>query len=101
MGFTIARLIAIGLLIWAVVQPMPYDFYTLLRFVVCGVTAFGAFNIYEKSQGAAYVYGGIALLFNPFFPIHLSKDTWQVIDIITVFTILLFIIFEQRFSRVK
>ena len=37
MGFSIARIIAIGLLVWAL-DKHSYGYYKLLRFIVCAVS---------------------------------------------------------------
>jgi len=79
--FIIARIIAIALLFWSL-DKHPYDYYTILRFAVCGVTAYGAWFASEiKNQGWAWCLGIIAVLFNPIFPVHLDKKTWGFIDI--------------------
>jgi len=43
-GFLISRLIASGMLILALSGP-PYSYYILLRWVVCGTAAYGAFKM--------------------------------------------------------
>ena len=81
-GFKIARIAAIILLLWALARH-PYGYYTLLRFVVCGVGAYGVYFSSEIiiSKGWAWIFGIIAILFNPIIPIHLDRDTWAVIDV--------------------
>ena len=81
-GFKIARIAAIILLLWALARH-PYGYYTLLRFVVCGVSAYGAYFSSEIiiNKGWAWIFGIIAILFNPIIPIHLDRDTWAVIDV--------------------
>jgi hypothetical protein len=74
----IAALVLIGAL-----APWPYGYYQLLRFVVCGVGAYVAYLAYNwQKLWATWLFGFIALLFNPLIPIHLPKETWQPIDII-------------------
>ena len=59
----------------------PYVYYQLLRFVVCGVSVYVAFVAYGfKRLWATWLFGIIAVLFNPLAPIHLSRDLWQPID---------------------
>jgi len=81
-GFIIARIVAIIMLIFAVGR-LPYDYYTLLRFIVCGVTAYGVYCAVEIAgkNGWAWAFGAVAVLFNPIFPIYLKKDTWAPIDL--------------------
>ncbi len=62
--------------------PLPYGYYMLLRFVVTGVFAWAAFVSYErKNQSLPWVFGLLALLFNPIVKIHLPKEFWAFIDI--------------------
>ena len=78
------------------VLDMPYGYYTLLRIVICGSGAFGAFLIYASYQRrwflipAATAPAIIALLYNPLIPVHLTRDIWFPINLSSVllFTIL-------------
>ncbi len=55
---------------------------TLLRFVVCGVSAYGAyFPVELKKVGWAWILGIIAVLFNPIIPIYLNREIWVIIDV--------------------
>lgn len=63
--------------------PLPYDYYTLLRILICGSAAFIA---WRESQFATkrvwfWVFVVTAVAFNPFAPVHLSRDIWFFIDI--------------------
>ena len=81
-GFTVARLIAAGMLVVAVGRH-PYSYYTLMRFAVCIVAAYAGFRSSERrQQGWMWTFGGIAVLFNPFIPIHLDRSTWAVLDVV-------------------
>jgi FtsH-binding integral membrane protein len=62
--------------------PLPYGYYTLLRIVACGVFAFSAFISYERKHNLLpWVFGLLALLFNPIITVHLPKEVWAIIDI--------------------
>ncbi|MFA5794009.1 MAG: DUF6804 family protein [Candidatus Brocadiia bacterium] len=101
MGFVIARIVAIALLFWAL-DKHPYDYYTMLRLVVCGVTAYGVFFASEnKKIGWAWGFGIIAVLFNPIIPVHLDKDTWALIDVMAaiILTVSLFMVRKQKTKR--
>lgn len=75
---------AVALLI--ALAPLPYGYYTLMRIVVCGAAAFIAYSVYQR-QGKVSVWvlvmGGMVLLFNPLIPIHLSREIWAPIDVIS------------------
>lgn len=79
----IPALIAAIMLVGALAK-WPYGYYTLLRIVVCGTAVFSAFLGYATNRiWAIWPFGAIALLFNPLISVHLKKDTWQAIDLLT------------------
>lgn len=60
----------------------PYGYYQFLRWAVMIIAGYTAYIAYKKQRtGWAWVFGIMAVLFNPIFPFYLSKDTWQLIDI--------------------
>lgn len=62
--------------------PLPYGYYTLLRLVVTGVFIWAAIIAYDRrQQSLPWVYGVLAVLFNPLIKIHLPKEVWTVVDI--------------------
>jgi signal transduction histidine kinase len=66
---------------WSIRRDWPYGYYQLLRFVVCGVSVYVAFMAYAwKRLWATWLFGIMAVLFNPLVPIHLSRELWQPID---------------------
>lgn len=78
----IPALIATAVLLGAL-APLPYAYYQMLRFVVAGIAIYIAYQAYswEKSW-ATWLFGAIAILFNPLIPIHLTREIWQPIDIV-------------------
>lgn len=73
------------LLLIAIPSWLPYGFYTLLRLVICVASIYLAYTFYKsKLTGWMLVFGSIAFIFNPLFPIYLSKSSWAIIDFIGV-----------------
>jgi hypothetical protein len=71
-------------LLFLAVLPLPYAYYEILRVAVClGViyVLVKEWPLLEGQTKGAFMV--IAVLFNPFSPIYLSKIIWVVIDIIT------------------
>jgi len=67
----------------AAIAEWPYGYYMLLRIAVCAAAAFAGFKAHELGKEAwTYVNGGIAVLFNPLLPIHLTRAIWAVIDVL-------------------
>lgn len=72
-----------ALMLFGALGQWPYGYYQLLRFVVCGVSAYIAFMAYQwQKLWATWLFGFIAVLFNPLVPIHLSREIWQPIDLV-------------------
>jgi len=94
--FIVIRIVASALLFWALANH-PYDYYTILRWVVCGVAAFSTYVSYEINKKEwTWIFGIIALLFNPIITTHLSREMWAYIDIITGIIFLLSIKFIKK-----
>lgn len=69
-------------LLFLAVAPLPYGYYMLLRLVACGVFAYAAFIAFErKSRALPWVYGFMALVFNPIIKIYFPKEIWAFVDI--------------------
>lgn len=93
MSFNIIRLIASILLLIAL-SKQPYSFYTILRICVFVTGAFGAYLSHQsKSDNWLWIFGAIALIFNPIFPIYLEREIWAVIDIVTAIVLIISIKF--------
>lgn len=86
--YKIGLAVAVALLIC--LFPMPYGYYTLVRFmamVFFGCLAF-AFDK-EGKTNCAIMSGAVALLFQPFFKIALGRGMWNVVDVIVAVTLLI------------
>lgn len=71
----------------AAVGKWPYAYYQLMRWVVCATAVFVAYNGWTfKRVWALWVFGFVAVLFNPLVPIHIERDIWQVIDLLAAAT---------------
>ena len=84
----LARVVASAML-FAALGRHPYGFYQLLRLVVCGVSAYSAYTANNSGQIRwTWLLGLIALLFNPFVPIYLSRADWLPIDLLVAVVLL-------------
>lgn len=65
--------------------PMPYGYYFLSRLVVFVCAIYFAMQLNDQSDTTwVWIFGFLALLYNPFIPIHLgSKGLWVIVNIIT------------------
>lgn len=63
--------------------PLPYGYYTFLRIAVtafAGLTAYLSFQS-GKRDWFSWACVGIAILFNPFIPIHLDREVWMFMNV--------------------
>ena len=78
------------LLLLGILNGWPYAYYIFLRWIICGTAIFNAVGFSKaKLIGWALVFGAIALLFNPIFPVYMNKSSWVGIDLISSFTFFL------------
>ncbi|QEM08445.1 hypothetical protein DIU31_030640 [Mucilaginibacter rubeus] len=74
--------IALSILLFLCLFRMQYGYYEFVRF-----SAFVGFVFlaYQANQGgynkSIFIYGTLALLFQPFFKIPLGRQIWNIVDI--------------------
>lgn len=79
-GSIIAKLIA-AVMLFAALGRHTRDYYTLLRWIACGVCAYTAFQAMQsKKIGWLFVFIIAAIVLNPIAPLHLKRDTWAIVD---------------------
>ena len=77
-------LVPIGILALGIL-PLPIGYYTLLRIVVCVCAAYVAWRYFEENDNLAWVFGFVAVLYNPLLPVYLnSKLLWTIINVPTI-----------------
>lgn len=63
--------------------PMPYGFYTLVRFVSMCVFAYLAYDYFcNHKEGLGFTFAALALLFQPFVKVALGRAVWNVVDVV-------------------
>lgn len=81
----------VGLMLVAALGDWPYAYYQILRWAVCLAGAYTAWKAYESgNHGWAWIFGLIAVIFNPIAPIFLERDTWQTIDLVAAVPFLVY-----------
>jgi len=77
---TMLCLVSIVGCLLAAVSSWPYGLYVLLRFVVCGSTAFLAWASTQTGWGKwAWILGITAVIFNPVVPFAFGRPLWAVL----------------------
>ena len=78
--------------------PMPYGYFMLVRFVMMVACGWMAYQYYlrQKTVGT-WVFGILALLFQPMYKIALGRTVWNIVDVIVaIFLIVLFVMEWRR-----
>ena len=73
-----------AIMLVAALGPWPYDYYMLLRVVVCVAAALLAFLAYRSSNELTIwcgLFAALAIVFNPFFPLHLTRSVWTILNL--------------------
>lgn len=67
----------------AVIPTLPQGFYALLRWIVCGASAYAAFKlkVHPSLSGHFIPLLIVAVLFNPLVPVLLTPLLWLVLDL--------------------
>ncbi|MCF7731723.1 MAG: hypothetical protein K9N23_08540 [Akkermansiaceae bacterium] len=84
------------------VADLPYGYYRLLRWVTCAVAVGSAIQLHRTGRDAwAWALGAVAVLFNPFVPVHFGKETWRVLDAATGAVFLVVLYFARKDCRTQ
>ena len=80
--------------------PMPYGYYTLIRFAVMIYFACLAFAFYGSNKEAlAVISGALAILFQPFIKIALGRDMWNVVDVIVALALIVLWLKQRKETK--
>ena len=80
------------------VFPLPYGYYMLLRFIAFVVFAWAAVITFKRNEKTLpWVFGILAVVFNPILKIHFPKELWAIID----FSSGLFLVLISKKIQVK
>lgn len=91
--------IVLAILLFLCLADMPYVFYQFVRFVGLVGFAILAYQAHEQGrQTEMIIYGGLALLFQPFFKVALGRQMWNVVDVIVGIGLLISIFMKPKES---
>ena len=79
---------------------MPYGYFQFVRFA--GLIGFGILAYQAHQQGRQtemIIYGGLALLFQPFFKITFGRQLWNIIDVVVGIGLLISIFIKPKESQ--
>ena len=91
--------IVLAILFFLCLANMPYGFYQFVRFA--GLIGFAILAYQANKQGRQtemIIYGGLALLFQPFFKIALGRQMWNIVDVVVGIGLLISIFMKSKES---
>lgn len=91
--------IVLAILFFLCLADMPYGFYQFVRFA--GLIGFAILAYQANQQGRQtemIIYGGLALLFQPFFKVALGRQMWNVVDVVVGLGLLISIFMKPKES---
>lgn len=92
-------IISVSLLIIGILH-LPYGYYTFLRLVICLTAIYIAYNTKKlNKEGWMWAMIFIGLLYNPIKPIVLTKQLWNLLNIISATSFLTFFILNEQYYK--
>lgn len=91
--------IILAILFFLCLADMPYGFYQFVRFA--GLIGFAILAYQANQQGRQtemIIYGGLALLFQPFFKIALGRQMWNIVDVVVGIGLIISIFMKTKES---
>ena len=91
--------IVLAILFFLCLADMPYGFYQFVR--LAGLIGFAVLAYQANQQGRQtemIIYGGLALLFQPFFKIALGRQMWNIVDVVVGIGLLISIFMKPKES---
>jgi uncharacterized membrane protein HdeD (DUF308 family) len=82
---TILSLVPVALLFYAPAHKGAYGFYIALRIIVCVVSVYRIYKLYEKKSEYTWlslIYIAAILLFQPFWSWGIERESWAWIDVL-------------------
>lgn len=92
--------IFLSLILFLCLVDMPYGFYQFVRFA--GLIGFAILAYQANDQGRQtemIIYGGLALLFQPFFKIALGRQMWNIVDVVVGIGLIISIFMKPKESQ--
>ena len=81
----IAQCLAIVALFFALLTSNAPSYYVLLHFIVCGICAYLAVTAFQRGKlNWVWILGGLAVLYNPLFPVRLDREVWFDVYVATI-----------------
>lgn len=81
----IPQTVAGTMLLWVLYPENPYGYYVLLRWIVCPCFIYAAWQALRRGKKSwVWILGVTAAIYNPVIPLHLSRELWNVLNLIGI-----------------
>lgn len=98
-ALSVALVVTAAMLFLAALR-WPYAYYEILRIITCGTAGYAAYSSARtRRDGWVFVFGVIALLFNPFVPVRMTRAAWGIVDPVVAILMLLALRRSARNAR--
>jgi hypothetical protein len=92
--------IVLAILFFLCLADLSYGFYQFVRFA--GLIGFAILAYQANQQGRQtemIIYGGLALLFQPFFKVALGRDIWNAVDVVVGIVLIISMFMKPNVSQ--
>jgi hypothetical protein len=99
-SLVVINLAAVAVLVWGLLPGNPYGYFLILRLIICAASVYVAVAAHRARQEAwTWIFGGCALLYNPFVRVHLTREIWWVINLLTIVLFVSSLLVLRRVSK--
>jgi hypothetical protein len=75
--------IILAILLFLCLLPLPYGYFQFVRFAAMAGFAYLAFQAKDENKDQEmWIFGVLAILFQPFFKISLGREIWNIVDVL-------------------
>lgn len=94
--FNLLLKVVIAILLFLCLADMPYGYFMFVRFASAAAFVYLAYSYYQTSKDdLCFLFGALALLFQPFIKIALGRTMWNIVDVI-VGAVLIYIAWKEN-----
>jgi hypothetical protein len=91
--------IVLAILFFICLADMPYGYYQFVRFAgLIGFAVLAYQANQQERQTEMIIYGGLVLLFQPFFKIALGRQMWNIVDVVVGIGLIISIFMKPKGS---
>jgi hypothetical protein len=97
--FSNENLVKMGLaaLLLICLLPLPYGYYSLIRFIAVVCFALLAYFANERRNiPMVIIYVGLAFLFQPFAKVDLNRQIWSVVDVVVAVGLVVLVFVRKK-----